>query len=89
MITVSDYDILRNIIDKNSKTKGVIPTEGTTIKELVEKTSLSDRKIRLTISNFLKDGLIDFGLAIKNSKSYIVTDKGLAEIIKIAGKDKC
>lgn len=83
MITMNDYRILKSIISKDDKSKGFTMMKGTTIKEIVANTGLSDKKVRVTRDRFLKDGLICEGLKNGNEKSYILTIKGFEELNKI------
>ena len=85
MITINDYNVLKSIISKEDKEKGMIPTKGTTKREIMDKTGLSITKINISIYSFLKDGLIEEPLKIKNSKTYCITDKGLQKLLKLKG----
>lgn len=76
----TDFKILKNIMDKNDETKGVTRANGSTINELVNKTKLSDKKIRTTLKLFLDDGMVCYGLKNRNSNTYCLTEKGLDEI---------
>lgn len=83
MITMNDYRILKSIISKDDKTKGFTMMKGTTIKEIISTTGLSDKKVRNTRDKFLKEELICEGLKNGNEKTYVLTVKGLEEINKI------
>lgn len=85
MITQNDFKILQNILSENDKTKGTIKTNGTTKKEIMEKTGMSTTKVTNTLLNFYNQGLIENGLSVKNAKSYIVTEKGLKELLELKG----
>ena len=85
MITINDYNVLKSIISKEDKEKGMIPTKGTTKREIIDKTGLSITKIDISIYSFLKAGLIEEALKIKNSKTYCITDKGLQKLLKLKG----
>jgi predicted transcriptional regulator len=88
MITQNDFKILQNILDENDKTKGNIKTNGTTKKEIMDKTGMSTTKVTNTLLNFYNQGLIDNGLSVKNAKSYIVTEKGMKELLELKGMFK-
>lgn len=80
IFTENDYKILKAIIDRNNEKKGLCKISGTTIKELVSKTQLSDKKVRLTIAKFLEEGFISEGASIVKAKTYILTQKGFEEL---------
>ncbi len=84
-MTQNDYEILASILDKNDEEKGVIPTKGTTVTEILSKTNLSRTKIGNTLAVFLKYGLVEYGLSVKNAKSFILSDKGMKKIFEIKG----
>lgn len=88
MFTLNDFYILRAIIDKNDKDKGIVKFKGTTKKEIQEKTKLSLPKITNALTDFINQGYVDYGLKIKQSKTYIVTQKGNEELLKAGGKLK-
>lgn len=78
--TENDYKILKSIIDRNNEKKGLCKGSGTTIKELVDKTNLSDKKVRIAIKKFLEVGFISEGAAIVKAKTYILTPEGFEEL---------
>lgn len=88
MFTQNDYYILESILDKEDKNKGSIKTRGTTKKEIIEKTKLSLSKVTVTLGILESHGLIENGLKVKNAKSYIVTEKGMEELLKMKGMYK-
>lgn len=88
MFTQNDYFILESILDKEDKNKGNIKTSGTTKKEIIEKTKLSLSKVTVTLGILESHGLIENGLKVKNAKSYIVTEKGMEELLKMKGMYK-
>lgn len=85
MITQNDHRILVAITDKNDKEKGIVPSKGTTKKEIIESTNLSNTKVSTTLKTFLAEGYIEYGLSVKNAKSYILTEKGLKFHIESKG----
>ena len=85
MITQNDFKILQSILDEKDKTKGVIKTNGTTKREIMECTGMSITKVTNTLLNFYNQGLIESGLSVKNAKSYIVTEKGMIELMNLKG----
>lgn len=85
MLTLSEYNILEAIIDKNNKTKGVIALYGTTKKEIEDKTSLSKTKIFTALQKFENQGLVKKGLKQGNSNSYYLTEEGLLKLKEIKG----
>lgn len=87
MITQNDFKILQSILSETDKTKGTIKTNGTTKKEIMDKTGMSITKVTNTLLNFYNQGLIENGLSVKNAKSYIVTEKGLKELLELKGMD--
>jgi predicted transcriptional regulator len=80
IFTQNDYKILRAIVDRGDKKKGLCKTEGTTIKELIEKTELSDKKVRNTLAQFLEVGYISFGASIGKARTYMLTKEGFLEL---------
>lgn len=78
--TLNDIKILKNIMDKVDSTKGLSKINGTSVKELVEKTGLSDKKIRIAIKKFLEDEMIAYGIANGRTKTYYILLKGLDEL---------
>lgn len=80
IFTENDYKILKAIIDRNDKRKGLCKGNGTTIKEIIEKTKLSDKKIRITLKKFEKEEFITYGLKIVKADTYILTEKGFSEL---------
>jgi hypothetical protein len=80
VFTENDYKILKAIIDRNNEKKGLCKGSGTTIKEILEKTKLSDKKIRLTLKKFEEEGFVDKGLRIIKADTYILTPKGFEEL---------
>ena len=84
-MTINDFAILKSIISKDDKTKGTIKTNGTTINEMVSVTKMSESKVRRVIDKFKNEGLIEYGLSVKQAKSYILTEKGLKTFIELKG----
>lgn len=83
MFTTNDYLILKSIISRNDRKKGLSIGNGTTVKEIVKKTNLSDKKVRQTRDKFIEAGFITEGLKIGREKTYILTPQGFAELNKI------
>lgn len=88
MFTQNDYKILEAIIDKSDESKGIIKTKGTTKKEVLDKTQLSLSKVTITLGILESHGFIENGLKVKNAKSYILTEKGMEELLKMKGMYK-
>lgn len=88
MFTQNDYYILESILDKSDEDKGMIKTKGTTKKEIIDKTKLSLSKVTLTLGMLESHGYIEVGLKVKNAKSYIVSEKGMEELLKMKGMYK-
>lgn len=80
IFTENDYRILISIIDRDNASKGLCKGNGTSIKELVNKTNLSDKKIRLTVKKFIEVGFITEGASIVKQKTYILTPLGFEEM---------
>lgn len=78
--TENDYKILKAIIDRNNEKKGLCKGSGTSIKEIVDKTELSDKKIRQTLKKFEEDGFITKGLRIVRADTFILTEQGFEEL---------
>ncbi|MEG1309832.1 MAG: hypothetical protein RSD06_03040 [Bacilli bacterium] len=81
--TLNDIKILKNIMDKEDESKGLSKVTGTTVKEIVSKTKLSDKKVRISIKHFLDEGLIAYGIADGRTKTYYILPKGLEEIFSL------
>ena len=88
MFTQNDYYILEAILDEGDETKGVIKTKGTTKKEIMDKNKLSLSKVTITLGILESHGYIEVGLKVKNAKSYIVSEKGMEELLKMKGMYK-
>ena len=88
MNSVNDLNILSAIVDRNPKSsRGRILSDGTTKKEIQSITQLPMTKIGQTLAIFLEQGLIVKGLNKKNAKTYVITNKGLEELLKFKGVD--
>jgi predicted transcriptional regulator len=85
VITLNDYSILQAIIDEDDDEKGFIKTKGTTKKEIQDKTNLSTTKITTTLIKFQAQELIELALKVKNSNSYVLTEKGMTELLGMKG----
>lgn len=83
MYTQNDYRILKHILKKEDKTKGLTKSNGTTIAEIVESTGLSDRKVRVALNRFIEDEMVCHGVSIGRTKTYCVLKKGLDELKSI------
>lgn len=81
--TTADYGILKAIIDRNDRLKGMSKVNGTTISDIIIKTNLSDKKIRATIKKFEQIGYITKALKQGKASSYMITQKGLYELKSI------
>lgn len=80
IFTKNDYKILKAIVDRGDNKKGLCKTNGTTIKELVEKTELSDKKVRNTLKQLLEVGYISEGVSIGKARTYMLTKEGFLEL---------
>ncbi len=80
VFTENDYRILKAIIDRNNEKKGLCKSNGTTIKEIINKTKLSDKKVRLTLKKFEEEGYVCKGLKIIKADSYMLTPRGFEEL---------
>ncbi|MBO3398486.1 hypothetical protein LI014_02115 [Clostridium perfringens] len=82
VFTKMEIYILKNILDKNdmSVKSGLCKAKGTTVKQIVEKTKCSDRKVRLALNKFLEAGMIAKGIAQGRTQTYYLLQKGLEEL---------
>lgn len=80
VFTENDYKILRAIIDRNDSKKGLCKANGTTVKELILKTDLSDKKVRMTLKRFETEGFINKGLRIIREDTFYLTPMGFEEL---------
>lgn len=80
VFTQYDIKILANIMDKEDNNKGLGKMTGTTVKEIVEKTNYSDKKVRIAIKKFIEVGMVDYGVADGRTKTYYILPKGLEEL---------
>ena len=87
MFTQNDFKILKAIISEKDNTKGIVPYNGTTKSEIIESTGLSKPKVYSTIIRFQNEGYIMQGLKVKNAQSFILTEKGLKELMLSKGED--
>lgn len=83
LYTLNDIKVLKNIMDREDETKGLSKSTGSTVKEIVVKTKLSDKKVRLAIKKFLDDEMIAYGIADGRTKTYYILPKGLEEIFSL------
>jgi DNA-binding MarR family transcriptional regulator len=81
--TDNDYRILKSIIDRHDDKKGLCKGSGTTIGEIIEKTQLSDAKVRRTVKRFIKSEFVTEGAGMLNAKTYILTPKGFQELVNL------
>lgn len=81
--TENDFKILKAILSRGDKLKGLSLMNGTTIAEIVEKTGLSDKKVRTTIKKCVDAGYVTEGLAKVRTKTYLLTKDGLLVIKSI------
>lgn len=84
--TENDYKVLMSIINRNDNQKGLCKLRGTTIKEIVANTKLSDKKVRHTIKLFKELGFIEEGYRKVRERTYILTKDGIKEL-KSLGKN--
>lgn len=85
MMTVNDFNIMAGILSDDDDKQGVIAIKGTTKKEIAEKTGLSVSKVGNTLAEFKKEGLVEYGLRRGNTYTYILTEKGFKEFLKVGG----
>lgn len=89
--TLADYKILHSFVNiktevKNGDSKkGINAMHGMNIKEIMAITGLSSTKVRNTISNMIRDELVEFGVKNRNSNTYIITKKGKDRLIELKG----
>ena len=82
--TALDYKILRSVrSDKNSPTKGYTKGNGTTIKEIIDITGLSEGKVRTTVTKLVKDGFLNLGISQGRTRTYYITKEGIEELKSI------
>lgn len=75
-LTENDFKILKSILNRGDKKKGLSMVNGTTIEEIVNKTNLSDKKVRDTINKFKEVGYVTEGIKKVRTKTYILTKEG-------------
>lgn len=85
--TVNDYKILMAIIDKDDKKIGRCAVYGTTKSDIQGKVKLSLKKVTDTLNKFIEDGLVEPGAKKGKANTYIVTESGLKELIKVKTVD--
>lgn len=83
LYTLNDIKVLKNIMDREDETKGLSKSTGSTVKEIVAKTKLSDKKVRLAIKKFLDYEMIAYGISDGRTKTYYILPKGLEEIFSL------
>ncbi|MDK0621589.1 hypothetical protein P5E90_12170 [Clostridium perfringens] len=80
VFTQYDIKILANIIDPNDNKKGLGKMTATTVKEIVDRTNFSDKKVRMALKKFLEEEMIAYGIAYGRTKTYYILPKGLEEL---------
>lgn len=80
VFTKNDYDILKAIMNRGDNLKGLCKSKGTTVKEILEKTNLSDRKVRVTLRRFEEVGFIARAMKIGKADAFMLTESGMAEL---------
>lgn len=80
IFTENDYKILKAIMNRGDKLKGLCKSKGTTIKEIVEKVKLSDRKVRVTLKRFEEVGYVTRAMKIGKADAFMLTESGMAEL---------
>lgn len=78
--TSMDYKILRAIINKDDRVKGMTRLNGTTIKEIIDKTSACDKKVRQTLKKFEEVGFVCKAIKQGKAVTYMITEEGLMEL---------
>lgn len=86
-MTHKDCQILKSICAGEGD-KGLIKSQGTTAKEIMEILDVSRAKISKTMAKFIEEGLVEEGLSIKNSKTYIITSEGMKSLKAIYGVEE-
>lgn len=74
--TENDFRILKSILDRGDKKKGLTAINGTTVEEIAEKTDLSTKKIRDTLNKFITEGYVTEGIKKVRTKTYLLTKEG-------------
>lgn len=80
VFTQYDIKILANIIDPKDNKKGLGKMTATTVKEIVDRTSFSDKKVRMALKKFLEAEMVAYGIADGRTKTYYILPKGLEEL---------
>lgn len=81
--TRNDIKVLINIMDKEDSKKGKSKAKATSIIEICNKTGLSYSSVRKSLNKFLKDNLVEYGIADGRTKTYHITLKGLEKLSEI------
>ena len=76
-LTENEFKILKSILDRDDKKKGLIVINGTSVDEIACKTGLSSKKIRDTLNKFKKMGYVNEGFKRVRLKTYILTKEGV------------
>lgn len=74
-LTFNDISILEAVFDIDTK-QGFAKSNGTTVKEIQDKTNFSLSKIRSTLQKFKSMGWITEGIKLDKNKTYCVTEEG-------------
>ena len=74
--TENDFRILKSILDRGDKKKGLTAINGTTVEEIAEKTGLSTKKVRDTLNKFIVEGYVTEGIKKVRTKTYLLTKEG-------------
>ena len=78
--TNNDYDVLKAIINKNDRSKGMSKINGTTVKEITQKTSLCDKKVRQALKKFEIVGFVCKALKQGRADSFMLTEEGFLKL---------
>lgn len=80
VFTENDYKILKSIMSRGDSLKGLCKAKGTTIKEIVDRVKLSDRKVRVTLKRFEEVGYIARAMKIGRADAFMLTEAGMSEL---------
>lgn len=74
--TENDFRILKAILDRGDRTKGLTIVSGTTVVEISIKTGLSKNKVRDSLNKFIVEGYVTEGVKKVRTKTYLLTKDG-------------
>ena len=78
--SLNDIKILQKFGSKDDVAKGMTALKALDLNEIIERTQLSSSKVRDTLSKFIVEELVAYGVKRGHRKTYYITNKGLQKL---------